>query len=62
MNGIELKSGINNCYWNIKGKCTSYDITKNKKRYSSRDCDSKCYCNFNIFRVHDCNEYQAQQN
>lgn len=27
MHGIELKSGINNCHWNTKGKCTN-DLKK----------------------------------
>jgi hypothetical protein len=27
MNGIELKSGINDCYFNCKGKCVNKNVT-----------------------------------
>lgn len=29
MNGIELKSGINDCYWNTEGRCNHKKITGN---------------------------------
>jgi hypothetical protein len=28
MNGIPLESGINDCCWNIDGKCTSWKCTQ----------------------------------
>jgi len=29
MHGIKKESGVNDCYWNIDGKCTNQHITHN---------------------------------
>lgn len=63
MHGIELKSGVNNCYWNIEGKCTNQSITRNKIPDAySRDYDSKQNCTVTIIGVHLCSEYVPQKN
>ena len=49
MHGIDLKSGVNNCHWNVTGKCTNPKITRNKiPREFSRDWDSKQNCTMTI--------------
>ena len=59
MNGIELKSGVNNCYWNIDGKCTCKEITKNKiPETYHRDYNSKQNCTLTILGVHICSYYK----
>ena len=40
MYGIELKSGINDCYFNCEGKCVNKNITR-RKTIMSCDWDSK---------------------
>ena len=62
MHGIELKSGINNCFWNIVGYCTNYNVTKNKKQSEfSRDWDSKQNCTVTIIGVHKCSGYKPER-
>ena len=49
MNNLTTKSGKNNCYWNIKRKCTNPKITRCKHIIiggSGRDWDSKMNCIF----------------
>ena len=59
MNGIELKSGVNNCHWNTKGKCTNQKITRNKiMRGYTRDWNSKQNCTLTILGVHVCSGYK----
>ncbi len=62
MYGIELASGINNCYWNINKKCTNCEITRKKinKLFKSRDWDSKINCVYTILGVHLCHGYKMQ--
>lgn len=61
MHGIGLKSGVNNCRWNIKGKCTNEKITKDELPFGfSRDWDSKQNCTFTILGVHLCYEYKPE--
>jgi hypothetical protein len=43
MVSIKPKSGENNCYYNISGKCTNPKITRGE---SGRDWDSKQNCTF----------------
>ncbi len=62
MNGIELKSGVNNCYWNVQGKCTNETITRNKLLDGfSRDWDSKQNCTLTIFGIHACFGYKPDK-
>lgn len=59
MYGIELKSGVNNCHWNVKGKCTNQKVTRNKiMRGHTRDWDSKQKCALTILGVHVCSAYK----
>lgn len=61
MNGIALKSGVNNCYWNVEGKCTNTIITRNKiQEGCSRDWDSKQNCTLTILGIHLCGGYKQQ--
>jgi hypothetical protein len=58
MNGIALGSGINDCLWNINGKCTSFKVTRAERKPAySRDWDSRQNCTVTQLGVHCCNEY-----
>lgn len=46
MVNLKLKSGENNCYYNISGKCTNPKITRGLAGESGRDWDSKQNCTF----------------
>ena len=62
MNGIKLEGGINNCHWNIDGKCTNKEITRNIiSRVYSRDWDSKMNCSLTIIGTHKCSGYKMQK-
>jgi hypothetical protein len=62
MHGIELKSGVNNCYWNINGKCTNTEVTRNKiSQAFSRDWNSKQSCTYTILGIHLCGCYKQQK-
>lgn len=62
MHGIELKAGVNNCYWNIDGKCTNVVVTRNPiPKAFSRDYESKQNCTLTIIGVHLCSGYLAQK-
>jgi hypothetical protein len=62
MYGIELKSGVNNCYWNIDGKCTNIRVTRNSiPQAFARDWDSKQNCTLTILGVHKCGGYTPQK-
>ena len=61
MHGIELKSGVNNCYWNVDGKCTCERVTRNKVSPGhSRDWESKQNCTLTILGVNVCDSYKIQ--
>lgn len=61
MNGIRLESGINNCHWNVGGKCTNPDVTRNHIQPAfSRDWGSKQNCTLTIIGVHKCGGYQSE--
>ena len=59
MNGIELKSGINDCYFNCKGKCVNKNVTRTKTRMSC-DWDSKQNCTFTQIGTELCDAYKKQ--
>jgi hypothetical protein len=62
MYGIPLESGVNNCYWNIGGKCTNVKVTLNTIPKSfSRDWDSKQSCTLTIVGVWKCSEYKPEK-
>lgn len=62
MHGILLESGVNNCYWNIKGKCTNKLITGTKEATQyGRDWASSQKCTYTIFGVLLCGEYKQQR-
>ncbi len=46
MVNLNTKSGENNCYYNISGKCTNPKITKGLAGESGREWDSKQNCTF----------------
>jgi len=59
MNGIELKSGVNHCEWNIDGKCTNPLITRRELPFGfSRDWDSKQNCTLTIYGVKYCHGFE----
>jgi hypothetical protein len=61
MHGITLGSGINDCFWNIDGRCTNKQITRNKIPSSfSRDWDSKQNCTMTQLGVRLCSCYLQQ--
>ena len=63
MNGIELGAGINNCYFNVDGKCTSWEVTRNTNPLPGfvRDWDSKQNCTVTIYGVHVCGGYRPDK-
>ena len=46
MANLKTKSGENNCYYNIGGRCTNPNITRGLAYESGRDWDSKQNCTF----------------
>jgi hypothetical protein len=55
------EGGVNDCFWNIDAKCTSFDCTRNPKISSfSRDWDSKQNCTLTQIGVHLCSAYRSQ--
>ena len=46
MVNLKTKSGENNCYYNIGGRCTNPKITRGLAYESGRDWDSKQNCTF----------------
>jgi len=62
MHGIKIKSGVNNCHWNIKGKCTNPKVTRNNISDTySRDWESRQNCTLTIMGVHLCSKYQPEK-
>lgn len=62
MHGIEIKSGVNNCRWNIGGKCTCPLVTNtNLPPGYSRYWDSTQNCTLTILGCHVCSQYRAQR-
>lgn len=63
MYGIQIKSGVNNCYWNVEGKCTNSEITRNEVPLNlfSRDWDSIQNCTFTILSAHICGCYKPDK-
>ncbi len=58
--GIPIKSGVNNCETNWKGKCINKVITRSKTTMP-KDWDSKQNCTFTIYGVHLCSEYKPEK-
>lgn len=62
MHGIPLEDGVNNCYWNIEGRCTNKLITKTKEATQyGRDWGSRQKCTYTIFGASECGEYLQQK-
>lgn len=58
MHGIPCKSGFNDCYWNVEGKCTSWIVTQEKPKAGlSRNWDSRQNCTLTQVGVRMCHEY-----
>lgn len=59
---IELKSGRNDCYWNVRGICT-YDLYKRVTpnfSTSNRDWDSKRNCTVTQLGTQLCSAYKQE--
>jgi hypothetical protein len=56
MHGIEIKSGVNDCAYNIKGKCVNKAVTRSTTKMS-RDWYSKMNCTVTQYGVIICSEY-----
>lgn len=62
MHGIKVKSGVNNCYYNTKGKCTNVKVTRNPiQKGFTQDWESKQNCTLTIYGVHKCSEYKGER-
>jgi len=59
MYGIELKSGVNDCYWNVEGRCT-FDKYKMHYPYGQRDLNSKENCIFTQIGTQLCSWYKKE--
>jgi hypothetical protein len=60
MHGIKLKTGVNDCHWNINGKCTNKLITRFEHRIFKRNYDSRVNCAVTIIGCYCCAEYIAE--
>lgn len=59
VNGIPLKSGVNDCYWNCEGHCTNPGVTRKKLPEGySRDWDSLQNCPLTILGVILCSGFK----
>ncbi len=62
MHGIELKSGVNHCEWNIKGRCTNALVTRKELPFGfSRDWNSKQNCTLTIYGVKLCGGFKESR-
>ena len=62
MYGISIEGGVNNCEWNVEGRCTNPEITKIILPPGfTRDWSSKQKCTLTIIGVHKCEKYEAQK-
>jgi hypothetical protein len=53
--------GVNDCYWNTEGRCTSFEVTRNKRvGIWTRDWESKQNCTLTQMGVHMCSEYRPE--
>lgn len=59
MNGIEIKSGINDCWWNMNGKCT-FDKYKKFDKRLKRDFNNVENCTLTQLGVHICSWYKQE--
>lgn len=58
--GIELKSGYNDCWWNVEGRCT-FDKYKKHNLRSQRDWDSKENCTVTQLGTQICSNYKKEK-
>ena len=56
MNGIPIRSGVNDCYHNVDGYCVCKEIYFNAAAGRSR-WDSRVKCSLTQFGVHLCHHY-----
>lgn len=64
MNGIKLIGGVNNCFWNVNGKCTNPQVTRNEVpacfSMKGRDWESTQNCTVTILGIFCCSGYKPQ--
>ena len=62
MHGIEIKDGINDCWWNNKCMCTydRYKIFAGENREGERWHDSTLRCTLTQLDVHLCSWYRQE--
>ena len=60
MNGIDLKSGVNDCYWNVEGMCTHKKWYKNIPSGFSRNWDSTESCTLTQLGTQLCSNYMKE--
>ena len=62
LNRIEVRSGVNNCRWNVDGRCTCPEITRDESPPGcGRDWDSRQNCTLTIFGVAKCHRYRMEE-
>jgi hypothetical protein len=54
------EGGVNDCHWNMNGKCTSFEVTKSKDTNWTRDWNSKQNCTLTQVGVHMCSSYMPE--
>jgi hypothetical protein len=63
MHGIELKSGHNDCWWNVRGTCThrstQRDLNKIQPEWH-RNWDSKQICTLTQLGIQLCSNYKRE--
>ena len=60
MYGIELRSGVNLCYWNVGGKCTSPTLTHNLLQGGYCGWDLQQNCTLHAFGAPTCSGYRLE--
>lgn len=62
MHGIELKSGVNDCYWNFEGRCTHPCTCRGGGMWIGhpRNWDSKENCTLTQLGIQLCSNYKRE--
>jgi len=61
MHGIEIRDGVNDCWWNVDGRCTCARLTRPRITYlNGRDYTSRVRCTLTQLGVHVCTGYRPE--
>ena len=60
MGTIKDEAGLNDCEFNIQGKCTNPEVSRGKPYFSGKDWDSKVNCVLTQYGTRVCHVYKRQ--